>query len=121
SFNSVEYEKESFELLKEESKTLDQAFLPLFKPVSDIDEEITEVANSGDYDLLLVGMGRSVFEGTLLGRILGFTSRVINPEKLYDSLTGREGLFTAGTFDERINHIVKTVTPPVGILVDKGL
>ncbi len=83
--------------------------------------EITGITNSGDYDLLLVGMGKSVFEGTLLGRILGFTTRVINPEKIYDTFKGRESLFTGGVFDERVNHIIKTVKTPVGILVDKGM
>lgn len=120
-FNSLEYEKESFALLNEEAKRLNQPFSPVFQPASDIDTEITEITNSGDYDLLLVGMGKSVFEGTLLGRILGFTTRVINPEKIYDTFKGRESLFSGGIFDERINHIIKTVRTPVGILVDKGM
>ena len=120
-FNSLEYEKESFVLLNEEAKRLNQPFSPVFKPASDIDTEITEIANTGDYYLLLVGIGQSVFEGTLLGRILGFTTRVINPEKIYDTFKGREGVFTSGVFDERINHIIKTVKIPVGILVDKGM
>jgi hypothetical protein len=29
------------------------------------------VANQGDYDLLLVGLGKSIFEGTILGKVMG--------------------------------------------------
>jgi hypothetical protein len=27
-----------------------------------------------DYDLLLVGLGKSIFEGTILGKVIGFTT-----------------------------------------------
>jgi hypothetical protein len=33
----------------------------------DIETEIADVANQGDYDLLLIGLGKS-FEGTILGK-----------------------------------------------------
>src|SRR5690606_17108363 len=88
-YNSVEYERESFHLLEEEGKRLEQPFTPIFKPTDNIDDEIAEISNTDDYDLLLVGVGQSVFEGTMLGRILGFTSKMINPEKLYETLTGK--------------------------------
>jgi hypothetical protein len=68
-----------------------------------------------------VGIGRSVYEGTLLGKILGFTSNIINPEKLYDKITGKEKLFDNNIFDERTKQIIKSAKVPVGILLDKGL
>jgi hypothetical protein len=42
----------------------------IFKVTNDIETEIVDVANHGDYDLLLVGLGKSIFEGTLLGRVV---------------------------------------------------
>jgi len=57
----------------------------------------------------------------MLGRILGFTSKVINPERLYETLTGKDNLFAMGYFDERTKNIIKSVDIPVGILIDKGL
>jgi len=120
-FNSAEYEKDSFNRITEEATSLSQPFTTFFKPAQDIDSEIIEIANDGDYDLLLVGIGQSVFEGTLLGKILGFTTRVINPERLYDSLTGKDSLFSGGIFDDRTKHILKEVNIPTGILIDKNL
>ncbi|PWG82269.1 cation:proton antiporter domain-containing protein [Pararcticibacter amylolyticus] len=118
-FNESEYESESFKLIREEAQKLDQAFTPVFRPVQDINEEIASIANNGDYDLLLVGAGKSVYEGTILGKILGFTTRVIKPDVIYDALRGKDRLFSTGTFEERVQHILKTIRIPTGIVIDK--
>jgi hypothetical protein len=47
------------------------------------------VANQGDYDLLLVGL-EIYFEGTILGKVIGFTTRIINPDRLIDKFTGKK-------------------------------
>jgi hypothetical protein len=91
----------------------------LFKPSIDIENEISGIANAGNFDLLLIGAGSSVFEGTLLGKILGFTTKIINPERLYGTLTGKEKLFEHSVLDERVMNIVKSSTVPLGILIDK--
>jgi Kef-type K+ transport system membrane component KefB len=118
-YNVVEYEKESFTPIIEESENLNQKITTLFKASNDIDSDITEVANKGDYDLLLVGLGQSIFEGSLLGKILGFTTRFINPEKLLNQVTGKESLFENSPFDERTKNIISKSKVPVGILIDK--
>ncbi|MBX2900937.1 MAG: cation:proton antiporter [Cyclobacteriaceae bacterium] len=118
-YNVAEYEKESFTPIIEESENLNQKITTLFKASNDIDSDITEVANKGDYDLLLVGLGQSIFEGSLLGKILGFTTRFINPEKLLNQVTGKESLFENSPFDERTKNIISKSKVPVGILIDK--
>ncbi|WP_353132704.1 cation:proton antiporter [Pseudopedobacter sp.] len=120
-YNIEEYEKESFVEIIDESKVLSQQITTLFKPTNDIDSDIVEVANKGDYDLLLVGVGQSMFEGSLLGKILGFTTKIINPDRLIDQVTGRKSLFENSPFDERTRHIVSRSTVPVGVLLDKDL
>lgn len=120
-FNSIEYERESFALLEQEGSKLRQPFTPIFKPTDNIDNDIAAVSNADDYDLLLVGVGQSVFEGTVLGRILGFTSKVINPERIYETLTGRDSLFSPAYFDERTKNMIKAIQIPLGILIDKGM
>lgn len=120
-FNAIEYERDSFKPIKREAQKLNMTVETLFKSTQDIDKEISETANAGNVDLLLVGIGRSVYEGTLLGKILGFTSNIINPEKLYDKITGKEKLFDNTIFDERTKQIIKSAKVPVGILLDKGL
>lgn len=118
-FNREEYEEENFQPIQAEAEKIGLPVVTLFKPTSDIDKEISETANIGNFDLLLVGMGRSVFEGTLLGKILGFTTRMINPERLYDTLTGKEKFFENAFPDQRTLHILKSSKVPVGVLIEK--
>ena len=120
-FNSEEYERDSFQLIQSESEQLQLPVVTLFKPTVDIDKEITDTANSGNFDLLLIGIGRSVFEGSLLGRILGFTTKLINPERLYETITGKEPLFENTVFDDRTRQLIKSAKVPVGIVIDKNL
>ena len=105
----------------DESKVLKQEISTLFQATVDIESNIAEVANNGDYDLLLIGLGKSIFEGSLLGKVLGFTTRIINPDRLIDKFTGKEGLFENSPFDERTRQIIAKTKTPLGILIDKDL
>ncbi|HQE33214.1 MAG TPA: cation:proton antiporter [Flavobacterium alvei] len=120
-YNLEEYEKDKFLPIIEESKTLNQEITTLFQATVDIESNIAEVANNGDYDLLLIGLGKSIFEGSLLGKVLGFTTRIINPDRLIDKFTGKEGLFENSPFDERTRQIIAKTKTPLGILIDKDL
>jgi Kef-type K+ transport system membrane component KefB len=120
-FSLEEEEQRSFAPVIAESEQLDQKIVTLFKASNDIDNDIVDIANQGQYDLLLVGLGKSIFEGTLLGKVLGYTTRIINPDRLIDKFTGKEGLFENSPFDERTRQIVAKSKMPVGILVDKDL
>ncbi len=119
--NIDEYEHDSFAPVIEESRILNQKITTLFKVTNDIMAEISEVANKGDYDLLLVGFGQSIFEGSLLGRILGFTTRIIDPDHIFNTVTGKEKLFERSPFEESTRMILAKTDVPVGILIDKKL
>jgi hypothetical protein len=119
-FNTEEYEAESFAPIIQESKDLNQKITTLYKASNDIDADIAEVANKGNYDLLLIGVGQSIYEGSLIGKILGFTTKIINPEKLINQVTGKESFFEASPFDDRTKTILGKSDTSVGILVDKG-
>lgn len=121
SFDVKDYERETFLPVIAESEQLNQEINTLFKASNDIDSDIVETANHGEYDLLLIGLGQSIFEGTLLGKVLGFTTRIINPDRLIDKFTGKEGLFDNSPFDERTRQIVAKSKMPVAILVNKDL
>jgi Kef-type K+ transport system membrane component KefB len=121
SYNMEEYEKDRFLPILKESKDLKQEITTLFRATIDIETNITDIANNGDYDLLLVGLGKSIFEGTLLGKVLGFTTRIMNPDRLIDKFTGKEGLFENSPFDERTRQIISKTKTPLGILIDKEL
>ncbi len=121
SYNMEEYEKDRFLPILKESKELKQEITTLFQATIDIETNITDIANNGEYDLLLVGLGKSIFEGTFLGKVLGFTTRFINPDRLIDKFTGKEGLFENSHFDERTRQIISKTKTPLGILIDKDL
>lgn len=120
-FNMEDKEKSCFIPIMEESHHLKQEITTIFKATIDIETEIAEIANDGDYDLLLVGLGKSIFEGTILGKVIGFTTRIINPDRLIDKFTGKEGLFENSPFDERTRQIISKTKMPLGILIDKDL
>lgn len=119
SYNIEEYETESFIPIIEESNELNIDVTTLFKVSNDISWEITEIGNRGNYDLLLTSVRQSIFEGSLLGKILGFTTRIINPENLLNQVKGRENLFENSHFDQTTRYLLNKSKVPVGILVDK--
>jgi Kef-type K+ transport system membrane component KefB len=118
-YNIDEYERESFEPVLQESKNIKQKVTTLFKASNDIESDISEIANKGGFDLLLIGVGQSIFQGSLLGKILGFTTGIINPERLLNKVKGREKLFDNSPFDARTQLILSATNTQVGIYVDR--
>ncbi|MBA0882667.1 cation:proton antiporter [Flavobacterium undicola] len=121
SFDVKDHERKMLTPILKESQLLNQEVLSVFKVTNDIDTDIIDTANQGEYDLLLVGLGRSIFDETFLGKILGFTTQIVNPDRLIDKFTGKEGLFENSPFDERTRHIIAKSKMPVGIFIDKDL
>jgi Kef-type K+ transport system membrane component KefB len=119
-YNIDEYENESFAPVIQESEMLNQKITTLFKASDNIDDDITEITNKGDFDLLLIGIGQSIFEGSLLGRILGYTTRIVNPDRLIQKVSGKEKIFGNSPFDDRTQNILSGSQVPVGIFVDKN-
>jgi len=119
-YNIDEYENESFAPIIQESEILKQEFTTLFKATDDIENDISEITNKGDFDLLLIGIGQSIFEGSLLGKILGYTSRIINTDRLIQKVSGKEKMFVNSPFDVRTQNILLGSKVPVGIFVDKN-
>lgn len=115
------YEQEQFLPIMDESKKIHRKVNALFKLSVDVDSDIVEVANKGNYDLLLIGLGESIYDGTVLGKILGYTTRLINPDIIVNKFTGKEKFFNNLPFDDRTRHIISNIKIPMGVFVDKGL
>ncbi len=103
--------------IEKEAEKLNLSVETIFRPSTDIWREISAFSNQGNYDLTIVGMGQSIFEGSLLGKVLGITTRIINPEKLYQTIAGREH----EAFDDLTNTLIRNTNSALGILVDKDL
>ncbi|MBN8567149.1 MAG: cation:proton antiporter [Flavobacteriales bacterium] len=117
--NIEAYERESFQPLLKEANEIKRSISTYFKASNDLDSDIIKTANQGDFDLLLIGLGQSMFEGSFLGKILGFTTRMITPDRILNTLAGKDNLFEESIFDERTRQILMKSEVPVGILVDK--
>lgn len=120
-FNLAERERDSFAQIRNEQRAMAVTVETVFKPSFDIDKELVDYANNGQYDLAIVGVGRSIYEGTLLGRLVGIGRRIIDPERLIDTITGKENLFEQAVFDDRVRVLLRDLRLPTGIYLDKGL
>ena len=114
-----QYEKDAFKPVLEESTILNREVSTVFKATQDIELEITGIANKNNYDLLLIGLGQSIYHGTLLGKLLGFTTRIMDPEVLLGTFTGKENIFENSPIDDRTQAIIDKSEIPVGIFVNK--
>lgn len=117
-----EYEKESFKPIKLESNKLNLPIKTIYKVNNNVNDAILEDANSGQFDLLLIGAGQSLFEGTLLGKMIGLTSTALQPEKLISSIIGKGSLFKGKSFlDAKNSQFITESKIPVGIFIDNKL
>ncbi|WP_378105181.1 cation:proton antiporter [Chryseobacterium sp. sg2396] len=113
------YENEQFRNVIETSEDLKLEVTTLFKASTDIENDLTNITNKGNYDLLLIMLGKSMYEGSLLGRLLGFTTKIINPEKLLNTVKGKGNIFNNSPFDDFTLQILDKTHIPVGVLVEK--
>jgi Kef-type K+ transport system membrane component KefB len=116
-----EYEQDSFAPVIVEAKMLNQKITSLFKVSNHIMTDIPETANKGDFDLLLIGIGQSIYEGSILGKILGFTTRIIAPERIIHTVKSKDKWIEKLPFEESTRIVLSKSKVPVGILVDKNL
>lgn len=114
-----DYERESFRPIIKESNFLNKKITPIFRVSEKIEMDIIEEANKGNYDLLLMGIGHSIFEGSTLGNILRYTLTVFNPDWLLKKLRN-ENSADHILFDDRTRKILLRTKIPVGILFNKG-
>lgn len=113
------YEEEIFEPIIQEAQELNQEVHTLYKVSTDVETDVVDIINDETCDLFLTEMGYSIYRGTLLGNILGFTTRIINPNVLINKVTGKEKLFEQSLFDVRTEQILNRSKVPVGIFINK--
>ena len=115
-----DYERESFVPILKESNILNRKITSVFRVSENIDVDITEEANRGNYDLLLMGIGHSIFEGSTLGNLLGYAFNVVNPDWILNKFRSKNSLNHV-LFDDRTRKILLKTKIPVGVLLNKGL
>ncbi|MFZ1694058.1 MAG: cation:proton antiporter [Flavobacteriales bacterium] len=119
--DSAGFEREGFKPVLKEAQRLEVDLRTEHHVSGDVGADILRTANSGSYDLLLVGAGKPLLKGTFLGDLLGFTTRVIDPSKLISTLTGKESLLpTDDQLDPKVRQLIEEAQCSVGVFMDKG-
>lgn len=119
-FDTGHFEKEQFEGVIETSQELKLEVTTLFKASTDMEDDLINISNKGNYDILLIMLRKSMYEGSLLGRLLGFTTRIINPENILKTVQGKGGIFKNSSLDDFTTDIIDNSKIPVGVLIDKN-
>ncbi|UOE42226.1 cation:proton antiporter [Chryseobacterium suipulveris] len=120
SFDADLYKEEQFAETLETSQELKIPVKTLFKVSNDLEGDLLNISKKGNYDLLLIMLGRSIYEGSILGKLLGFTTKIINPEKLINTVKGKNPIFNSSPFDDFTLSIMDKTTIPVGIMINKN-
>jgi len=119
SYQLEEYEKECFRPLRQEAKKSKIPVSIFFKVGTNISQQILEFTKEGSYDLLLMETRHSVFEGSILGKIIGFTASTLQPEKLIGKLFGKNSIFRGSSWIENEDHkILSESKIPVAVFYD---
>ncbi len=118
-YNAAQYEADSFEPILAECENIAQRISTIFKASNNMESDIVELANDGLYDLLLIGVGQSIFDGSALGKIFGFTTRIINPEKIIYRVMGKENPLESSIFSDSTQQILFRSRITVGVFIDK--
>lgn len=122
-YNMEEEEYDTFTPVLQEAKSLNQPIIPIFEVASDPYRKVVKVANKNEYSLLLIGKTSSIYEGNILGNIIGFSNKLFQIPNIIISkfLHNKKSPIIRSNLDENIQTILTKSDLPVGIFIDKGL
>lgn len=120
-YDIAEYEKEVFAPSLKVANGQKMRLRTHFTSTGDVDTAIVEKTRKGAYNMLLMECSHSIYDGTALGKILGFTARIMNLEKLYRTISGKSGATSWNVIDESISSVATRVDVDFGILVPKKM
>ncbi|MFN8239933.1 MAG: cation:proton antiporter [Bacteroidales bacterium] len=114
--NLDEHENVSFQPVITEAAKLGISIRTIYKNSENVEKDIIETANSGDYDLLIAGKTRTLYEGSLIGRVLQVFARITNPGRLFETIRGNEKLFSKNAIEGPTRRLIKSINIPAAIL-----
>jgi hypothetical protein len=117
--NVSEFEKQSFRPIRTEAERLQVDIRSHYKLSNDLYKEVSGLVEKESVKLLLLGAGKSLYTGTLLGNIVG-VAKTLSPENLLGTITGTNPLFrTDYLIDDRARHFMEDSQCDVGVLLDR--
>jgi len=122
-YSMEEEEFDIFNPVLEKAKYLKQPIIPVFEVASETYVKVAKIANKGDFDFLLVGEPDSIYEGNILGNIIGFSNKLLHIPNiiLTKLLRNKRSSIMSSRLDERVQMLVANSDLPVGIFIDRRL
>lgn len=120
-YDIAAYENKVFQPAMQVAKSQDLSLKTHFASTGDVDTALIEKTHKGKYDILLMECSQSIYDGSALGKILGFTSRIINLDKLYRSISRKADVASWNVIDESISSLADRLDIDFGILVPKKM
>jgi Kef-type K+ transport system membrane component KefB len=118
--NVEEFEKQSFKPIKIEAEKINVNIVTHYKLTTDLHKEVNSFIEKEEINLLLIGAGKSIYTGSLLGNLVGVTKAALSPENLINTITGAKPLFQTDDFiDEKARQFIIDAQCDVGVLLDR--
>ncbi len=117
--NVAEFEQQSFRPIRTEAEKLKIDLKSHYKLSNDLNKEVSGIIEENEINILLIGAGKSLYTGSLLGNIVGVT-KALSPENLLGTITGANPLFrTDYLIDDKARQFVENALCDVGVLIDR--
>jgi len=107
--------------MREEADRLGVKLNTIFKVTqSNISKEITKQTDQGHYDFLIVGIGSSIYKGTLLGKLLSTSIRIINPEQFIKVFRKDNQFIDSEIVGEKTRYLLAESNYSLGVFFNKN-
>lgn len=117
--NVSEFEQQSFRPIRAEAEKMKIELESHYKLSTDLHKEVTSMIEKEEINLLLIGAGKSLYTGSLLGNIVG-VAKTLSPENLIGTITGANPLFrTDYLIDDKARYFIEQSSCDVGVLIDR--
>jgi Kef-type K+ transport system membrane component KefB len=118
--NVDDFERQSFRPIIAEAEKLEVALQREYKFAADLFKEVDAQVQEDNTDLLLLGAGKSLYTGSLLGNIVGVT-KSFAPENLIDTITGQRPILPVNDLiDEKARSFIQDSDCDVAVLIDRN-
>jgi hypothetical protein len=118
--NVEDFERQSFRPIIAEAEKLEVPLKKEYKFAADLFKEVDGQLQEDQTDLLLLGAGKSLYTGSLLGNIVGVT-KSFAPEKLIDTITGQRPILPVNDLiDEKARSFIQDSDCDVAVFIDRN-
>jgi nucleotide-binding universal stress UspA family protein len=113
------YAQESFRPLQDEAEAAGIKIETRYKVTDDVEQEILETAESQNYDLILIGAGKSIYKGSLLGSLIGIVN-ILSFRNILQLIKGKNPIAKRDDLiHEKARHIIENAPCTAGVFIDK--